>query len=574
MKRLILITIFFFLASLLNLQAQEKFRYEETTWRIIRERLFNGTNTHAYRYEEDIKIQLVNASESDSAIVKQLVQELNELIEIVEVKIVVEKCNFFIDLKPPNNVGYRAIQNLGNNKITITHIELLSGIDSPEIFTNQVYFYCIKNLTKPYYPRNLVTEYGGIFDTHNAMTATFHEIDKDLIRKLYSKDFYKKLRINTTKNSSYLHYLKLRYKNPLKYSTIILGLLIALLTIFFIYYKGWFTNSVAKIQSFIYKGIVIVFVYSIVSYSISFWDYIQPYSGISSIIDQTISSFIFNWIMGLLVVFLMYSIEKKFFKIKKINISKNVIVFFSTMFSILIAMIIVIGGLLILSHGYINESLSPSIISAISLSLFAAFIRLFFIYLNHRTQSFINQKDVELAKMKELKNQTELNALHSRINPHFLYNSLNSIASLVHTDAGKTETMATSLFELFRYSINKEDKTYVRVEEELEMVRKYLEVEKIRFGEKLNYEIKTDENATDNQIPKFLIQPLVENAIKHGSTKITDQGKLKIEVKQDGKDLIITIYDNGPDFPKELISGYGLQNLHDKLQILYKDDAI
>ena len=155
-----------------------------------------------------------------------------------------------------------------------------------------------------------------------------------------------------------------------------------------------------------------------------------------------------------------------------------------------------------------------------------------------------------------------------------MYNSLNSIASLAHIDADKTENMATGLSELFRYSINKENKTFVTVAEELEIVKKYLEIEKTRFGNKLVYEINVDESTREKQIPKFLIQPLVENAFKHGLSKIKDMGKILIEVKQIKKDLTIRIFENGPDFPAEPVSGYGLQNLYDKLNILYGNDAI
>ncbi len=134
--------------------------------------------------------------------------------------------------------------------------------------------------------------------------------------------------------------------------------------------------------------------------------------------------------------------------------------------------------------------------------------------------------------------------------------------------------MATGLSELFRYSINKENKTYVSIAEELKMVKKYLEIEKTRFGSKLEYKINADESALEKQIPKFLIQPLVENAVKHGLSKIKKTGKIVVEVKQLERALSISIYDNGPDFPKEPVSGYGLQNLHDKLAIIYGDDAV
>ena len=87
------------------------------------------------------------------------------------------------------------------------------------------------------------------------------------------------------------------------------------------------------------------------------------------------------------------------------------------------------------------------------------------------------------------------------------------------------------------------------------------------------YEIHSDESTLEKQIPKFLIQPLVENAIKHGLSKIKSTGKVSVEVKRIEKNLIISIADNGPDFPAEPVSGYGLQNLHDKLDIIYGNDA-
>lgn len=202
-----------------------------------------------------------------------------------------------------------------------------------------------------------------------------------------------------------------------------------------------------------------------------------------------------------------------------------------------------------------------------------AFLRLFFIVMNYQILSSVNQKDVEIARLKELKNQAELQTLHSRINPHFLYNALNSIAGLAYTDAGKTSKMAVSLSELFRYSINKESNTYVAVSDEIEMAEKYLEVEKERFTDRLEYSIEANDNVLKLKIPKFTIQPLVENAIKHGIAKVKTKGIVRIEVKNENNTLIIRIHDNGPDFPDSLIGGYGLQNLHEILQILYSGKA-
>lgn len=179
------------------------------------------------------------------------------------------------------------------------------------------------------------------------------------------------------------------------------------------------------------------------------------------------------------------------------------------------------------------------------------------------------ETEVKLANLRELKTKAELNALHSKINPHFLYNALNSIAGLAKTDANKTEHMALSLSKLFRYSINKEQSDWSTFEEELEMVRIYLDIEKVRFDERLEFSINLPNELRLVQVPRFLIQPLVENSVKYGISKLTEKGQIQISIVQNGKYTEIGVSDNGPDFPNELIPGFGLQSIHDKLEILY-----
>lgn len=297
---------------------------------------------------------------------------------------------------------------------------------------------------------------------------------------------------------------------------------------------------------------------------------------IGQLIAYNLSKALLIICFGIVVLVLLYYIEPIFLKRLKHFAARQTLVFVSTtlvatvvpsIFMLLFIRILAPSSdLNLLSLWYGSSTLFLLIV------LLAA-LRVFYNFIHHRMQSMVNQKDVEIAKMKELKNQAELNALHSRINPHFLYNALNSIASLAAVDAGKTENMALGLSDLFRYSINKENKTMVAVAEELEMVKKYLEIEKTRFGDKLEYEIRADESCLDRQIPIFLIQPLVENAVKHGLSKIKDPGRIIIEIKKNKKELIIAIFDNGPDFPAEPVSGYGLQNLYDKLEIIYGNNA-
>tara|TARA_R110002051_G_C8737243_1_gene498614 strand:- start:619 stop:2619 length:2001 start_codon:yes stop_codon:yes gene_type:complete len=195
------------------------------------------------------------------------------------------------------------------------------------------------------------------------------------------------------------------------------------------------------------------------------------------------------------------------------------------------------------------------------------------IYLNHFSDSLVKEKDVELSRLKEVNAQSELKLLQSHINPHFLYNALNSIAGLAHNNPDKTEKMALSLSDLFRYSINKKGQKMSTVKEEVLMVQNYLDIEKIRFGQRLKFELQVDVALENDHIPMYILQPLVENAIKHGISKIRGEGHISLEINKSLEILSITISDNGPDFPKGLISGHGLQTVYDLLRLSYGDKA-
>lgn len=196
--------------------------------------------------------------------------------------------------------------------------------------------------------------------------------------------------------------------------------------------------------------------------------------------------------------------------------------------------------------------------------------RIYARFQSNKISGLLQEKELELTKQKELKFKSDLNALQARINPHFLYNALNSLASLAYIDAAKTEKMALSLSKLFRYNINKEDEHFSSIKEEVEMAEIYLEIEKNRFDDKLEYTIEVQNSLLDFQIPKFILQPLAENAVKHGVSKITEKGIIKIKIFEEAQKVCIEIYDNGPAFPGGLTSGYGLQNTYEKFKLLYK----
>lgn len=178
------------------------------------------------------------------------------------------------------------------------------------------------------------------------------------------------------------------------------------------------------------------------------------------------------------------------------------------------------------------------------------------------------EKDHEQERLTQLKTQAELHALQSRINPHFLFNSFNSIASLISVDSVRAEKMVVQLSELFRYSLNSQESNFVTIAEELRIVRTYLEIEKVRFGENIDYQIDVSNQLNERLIPRFLLQPLVENAVKHAISKVK-QGEILLKITAQDDVLTILIHDNGPPFPEPIEPGYGLQSTYDKLNLLY-----
>ncbi|QNK64127.1 histidine kinase [Pedobacter sp. PAMC26386] len=183
----------------------------------------------------------------------------------------------------------------------------------------------------------------------------------------------------------------------------------------------------------------------------------------------------------------------------------------------------------------------------------------------------LREKNINMLQLSQMKTQAELATLQSKINPHFLYNSLNAIASLIHEDPDKAERMTIQLSKLFRYSINQNQESLVTVQEEMEIVSTYLDIERVRFGDRIDFVIAVDQELSNDKIPRFLIQPLVENALKHGLKDVADHALLRIEIRKTDK-IIISVIDNGIPFPDELETGYGLQSTYEKLQLLYNHD--
>ncbi len=194
----------------------------------------------------------------------------------------------------------------------------------------------------------------------------------------------------------------------------------------------------------------------------------------------------------------------------------------------------------------------------------------------YECQAARNQKkevsqDVEVLKLDRLTKQARLKAIQTKINPHLLYNALNSIAGLIQVDSSKAEDMTMRLAQLYRYDVN--DEQWITIQEELHIAKNYLEIEHVRFGELLNYEFTCDADLLKANIPRFLVQPLLENAVKHGLATAQEAHILiRVEIAKLGEKIQIEVFDDGGKFPSKITAGYGLRSIYTRLGIHYGSD--
>ncbi|HMR90135.1 MAG TPA: histidine kinase [Saprospiraceae bacterium] len=184
------------------------------------------------------------------------------------------------------------------------------------------------------------------------------------------------------------------------------------------------------------------------------------------------------------------------------------------------------------------------------------------------------EKIFKLQKSEGTLASSSLASIQSRINPHFLYNALNSIASLARTEPRKTEEMALQLAKFYDQCSEIKSKPLVTISEELEILKSYLKIEKIRFGDRIQVALPTDDDVMKYMIPSFTLQPIVENAIKYGYNPQTNSIDIRISALVDNGKLTIRVYDGGPPFSNDMHSGYGLNSIAKKLKVLYPDGHV
>ena len=193
--------------------------------------------------------------------------------------------------------------------------------------------------------------------------------------------------------------------------------------------------------------------------------------------------------------------------------------------------------------------------------------------------SHLISTQMEISKIENLKSlvkYSEIKALQSQINPHFLFNVLNTMAALIRINPEKAREVTIDLSKYLRYNLDNNLKS-VELINELNQVDTYIKIEKARFGEKINIKYDINEDLYNFKIPSLIIQPLVENSIKHGILKKSEKGNILLQIKKFGKDIEVIIEDDGIGIKQEIIDSLdskieeniGLKNVHQRLKLLY-----
>jgi two-component system, LytTR family, sensor kinase len=178
-------------------------------------------------------------------------------------------------------------------------------------------------------------------------------------------------------------------------------------------------------------------------------------------------------------------------------------------------------------------------------------------------------------ELQRLAHDAELQALQAQINPHFLFNALNTLYGTIGRESFQARRLVLNLADLFRYCLQR-NRTLIPLGEELSIVQAYLEIESLRLGDRLVTEISAAPNAREVMIPILTVQPLVENAIKHGISRRTGKGEIRVIATNSGGMLLVTVQDNGPGFAQRDANsglGMGIENVRQRLRLCYGSSA-
>lgn len=250
---------------------------------------------------------------------------------------------------------------------------------------------------------------------------------------------------------------------------------------------------------------------------------------------------------------------------------KNIILFAATA----ILWILTVWGLLIIINYDFGILYRDTILSYRIIASLMFYICTVVVYYAIGFYETLQKKQAHEMQLKTLVKEAQLNELRAQLHPHFLFNSLNSINSLTITDPGKAGEMIIKLSEFLRYSLGRKGHSMTTFEKELYHVHLYLDIEKIRFGKRLEFTCQTEEVPDDWPIPLMLLQPLIENAVKHGVYNSENTVFIQLRAEVTDGELLIHIKNNfDPDAVPEKGTGTGLNNVRERIRLVYGSTAL
>ncbi|WP_189453196.1 sensor histidine kinase [Cognatilysobacter bugurensis] len=181
-------------------------------------------------------------------------------------------------------------------------------------------------------------------------------------------------------------------------------------------------------------------------------------------------------------------------------------------------------------------------------------------------------RDLQAEVLQTRLMQARLDALSAQLNPHFLFNALNSIAEMVHHDADAADRMIVELGALLRHSLESSRRQHTSLRDELDALQCYIGIEQVRLGDRLRFRCDVEPGALEAQVPRLMLQPLVENAVSHAVAQRASPGTVEVHAVRDAARLVLEVRDDGGDRPSAGGFGVGLANTRARLQCLYADD--
>ena len=280
------------------------------------------------------------------------------------------------------------------------------------------------------------------------------------------------------------------------------------------------------------------------------------------------SIFIFSQCIGLTINFFSLIAVPLYKKAERTSVQLGIII-----------ASIVAGGIVGTMLGALGNGIDPFVFLREHSTLFFQVVLLALLFGFIVSYVFISVQLISEEKLRRLEAekatmQTELKMLQSQVEPHFLFNTLANVLSLIETDRARASRMLESFTSFLRSSLLTARQESVPLSQEMDLVRNYLAVFDVRMGDRLKYRIELPDHLRDFRVPPLLVQPLVENAIKHGLEPLAEGGEIVILASQEGALVRISVADNGLGIVEQASgTSIGLENIRKRLELIYGESA-